>query len=461
MKIQMVIAGGFAFVCMLLLSACGSDSDNEFKAQQVISPVVPESTAPNILGLSLSPASALVMQGDGTVTVTAILDFSDADDNVTEFKVSIAGGSENSVPYDDCVVQLEKTMLCDFDMSTVQAGSYEVDIWLVDEDGATSNHMTADFLVFVQISGDWTNRLTGLPFVLNDVLWDGDNFIAVGDGGAIMTSADGIDWAEQESGTDVNLHAVASHGTNIVAVGGRTTVLLSNNHGESWSVKHDDSGAYLAAIAINESQIIAGGMDQLTGDAIMIRSVDLGDNWIVIESLPQTEHFLTDLAYANGLFVAATDYFDWRNDARVMVSVDGENWEEIILRDEGAATYAILHDGVRFIAVGSKSTVFTSADGYFWTELWTPIDRVDYLSAAWTGSKLVVAGGITWWYWWIGVPDFERHVGIMSSNGGATWEVFNIDGYFQSRGMAWGSGRLVSVGQTAPISNVGAIYTTP
>ena len=459
MKVQRFYTGVLAFACMLILSACGSDSDKGFNAQQASSPAA--SAAPNVLDLSLTPSSAFEMQGNGSVTVTAIVDFVDEDRDVSEVKVTISGGPELTFQYDEPMLQPEARMSFDLDISTVQAGSYEIDLWLVDEDGATSNHMTADFVVFIQISGDWTGRLSGLPFVLNDVHWDGDSFIAVGNGGVIMTSADGIDWAEQESGTDVNLHAVASHGTDIVIVGERTTVLLSNDHGESWSIKYDDPGAYLRAVAINNSQVIAGGMDQRTGDAFLIRSADLGDNWTVVRSLPQTDHFLTDLVYANGLFVAATDYFDWRNDARVMVSIDGLNWEEVILRDEGAASYAILHDGLRFIAAGSESSVFTSVDGYDWTELSIPIDRVDYLSAAWTGSKLVVAGGITWWYWWVGITDFERDVGIMSSDSGATWEVFNIDGYYESRGMAWGNGRLVSVGQTSPISNIGAIYTTP
>lgn len=132
-----------------------------------------------------------------------------------------------------------------------------------------------------------------------------------------------------------------------------------------------------------------------------------------------------------------------------------------LLTKADTASYAILHDGTQFIAAGSHSTVFASADGYYWTELPTPIEDVDYLSATWSGSKLVVAGGITWWYWWLGTaPPWERDVGISSSDGGATWEVFNINGYYQSRGMAWGNGRFVSVGQSTPISGEGAIYTS-
>jgi len=317
-----------------------------------------------------------------------------------------------------------------------------------------------DPALVVQVD-EWTARWTGLPFILNDVTWDGENFIVVGDSGVILTSADGTDWAQRESGTDVDLHAIASDGLDIVAVGDLTTVLLSTDHGESWSIKHSGDRVYLPAVAINAWQIVAGGMDQHTGNAFVIRSGDRGETWTVVESLPQSGHFVTDLVYANGLFVAATDVFSSESDARVLVSVDGEDWQPVILRDDVAASYAILHDGNRFIAAGSHSTVFTSADGYLWTESQTPIQDVDYLSAAWNGSKLSVAGGIAWWYWWVGTPPFERPVGISSIDGGATWAIFDIDGYYQSRGMASGNGHFVSVGQSTPISGEGAIYTSP
>jgi len=74
---------------------------------------------------------------------------------------------------------------------------------------------------------------------------------------------------------------------------------------------------------------------------------------------------------------------------------------------------------------------------------------------------VVLAGGITWWYWWLGTPTFERPVGLAQNYGLATpWEAFNIDGYYQSRGMAWGKERFVSVGQSTPVSGEGAIYTS-
>ncbi len=348
-------------------------------------------------------------------------------------------------------------------MSTASVGSYTVEVWLIDNLGTTSNHEIVDFeVVAVAQIDEWTNQLTGLPFVLNDVIWDGENFIVVGDGGKILTSPDGVAWAERDSGTNVDLAAIAYHGTNVVVVGRDAIVLLSTNHGESWVLKPTGSSFAPRAVAMNASQIVIGGMAPDTSDAYIMRSLDGGESWILVEPLPKTKHFITDLIYANGLFVATTDVFDWRSDARILVSLDGENWQEIILRDEVSASYAILHDGERFIAAGLENTVFASVDGFDWAELETPaeMDMITYMGAAWDGSRLVIHGGITWWYWWLGAPPY-REAGITSTDGGTTWATFDIDGYYETHGMAWGNGRFVSVGQASKLTAEGAIYTSP
>jgi photosystem II stability/assembly factor-like uncharacterized protein len=82
---------------------------------------------------------------------------------------------------------------------------------------------------------------------------------------------------ERQSGTEADLHSVASHGTDIVAVGDHATILLSTDNGESWSIKHSGYRVYMPAVVINASQIIAGGRDNQTGDALIIRSMDRGE----------------------------------------------------------------------------------------------------------------------------------------------------------------------------------------
>jgi len=444
----------------LILAGCGSDGANFGTTPR---PAELEEHAPQIADLDLSPGYATFMDGEGIIGVTAQFGFTDIGLDIATVHIEVSDGNSFTFPFPNTVVAESGTHTEQFEMSTAAVGSYTVEIWLVDKRGASSNREMVDFDVVAAAKIDeWTNRLAGLPFALNDVTWDGDRFIVVGDGGLIMTSPDGVDWAERASGTDVDLAAIAHQGKIVVAVGRGTTVLISTDHGESWSVKHSKDDVSLRAVAINESQIVAGGMDMHTGDAFMMRSLDGGDNWAVIEPLPQRDHFVTDLVYANGLFIAATDVFSWLSDGRVLVSLDGENWQSIVIRDEVAASYTILHDGERFIAAGSEGTAFASVDGFYWTELETPdeMEKITFMGAAWSGSRLVIHGGIAWRYWWVGIPPYQK-AGISSTDGGATWEIFDIDGYYESHGMAWGNGRFVSVGQTSPLTVEGAIYTSP
>ena len=448
----------------LVLAGCGDNGDGFGTSPQSDELVQHE---PQISALVLSPDSATHMAGDGSVGVTAEFGYSDSGLDIVTIYVEISDGTSLSMPFPEAITTESGTHTEQFALSTDSVGSFTVEIWLVDELGAASNHVTAEFDVnavadLVEWDAEWTNQLTALPFVLNDVVWDGEYFIAVGDRGTILRSADGIDWAERESGTDADLNAVAFDGTVIVAVGLDTMVLLSTDHGESWSIKNSGGRVTLRGVVIDASQIVAGGMDLNTGDVFMMRSLDRGDTWTILGSLPQKDHFVTDLIYANGLYVAATDVFSPLSDARVLVSLDGENWQSIVLRDEVAAIYTLVHDGERFIAGGGQNAVFASVDGFYWTQLETPAEMADitYGGAAWSGSRLVIHGGLTWWYWWAGVPPHQA-AGISSIDGGVTWQVFDIDGYFESNGIAWGNGRFVSVGSTSAVTGEGAIYTSP
>ncbi len=440
----------------LLLVGCGGNGDDEFAvpgAQWAQVQHVPEITA-----LALFPNTADYMEGVGNVVVTAEITFRDAGLDIQTLWVRMPDGA--SISFVESQATETGTFTEDFVMSTEKIGAFTVEFWLADKAGDSSVHRTADFSVIGDVqSSDWMSRLIGLPYVLNDVTWDGAVFIAVGDGGAVLTSSDGIDWLTRDSGTDANLNGIAAYGSDIFAVGDEI-VLLSTNHGANWVTKDTLYAVNLHAVVVNSSQVVVGGFSYGLAAALIRISEDRGETWQAVDSWPAHAYFFTDLIYRDGLFVAVTDSSISSNGARVKVSNDGKSWNEIVVRDDTAGLYAIVHDGDQFIVAGGEGTVFTSFDGFNWTERHAPVEDVDYLSAAWNGSKLVLAGGISWWYWWGGtVPPFERPVGIASVDGGENWEIFNIDGHFESRGIAWGNGRFVSVGQSTPISGEGAIYT--
>jgi hypothetical protein len=442
------------FLLALILVACSSNSGNEFPDLNAAQ------HAPEITNLTLSPDAITQMEGGGNVVVTAEITFQDDGRDLQTLWVGMPDGT--TLDFDESIDTETGTFIEDFAMSTQEFGIFPVEFWLVDKAGNTSNHRTVD------IDVGWTNRLGGLPYALNDIIWDGTVFIAVGNGGTVLTSADGIDWVARDSGTDATLSAVATFETDIFAVGDEV-VLLSTNHGENWITKAMPDSFVLGAVAVNSSQVVVGGRVPGTLQTSMMISEDRGDTWQTVDSTADNSYWFRDLIYRNGLFVATTEkiYIGPGGDARVQVSSDGKSWHEVVVLHEGLGLSAITHDGSQFVATGIFGAVFTSFDGFNWTGMReTPpdwLDRgVEYLSAGWDGSKLLVAGGM-WPESCDGLipcnPGSRIPIGIASTDGGASWESFNIDGRrYKSRGMAFGGGRFVSVG-ASPVSGEGAIYT--
>jgi hypothetical protein len=429
------------------------------KSTAPIAVSIGESHVPEISEITFSPSSAGYMEGNGSIVVTATIAFRDAGQDVQTLAVQM--GDSPILNVGGFATTATGTFSTNLILSTETVGMTSIQFWLVDRDGNSSIQESKTFRVFSEIqAGEWTQRLSGLPYALNDVVWDGEIFVAVGDDGVVLTSDDGIDWVERESSVDVNLNAVAAYGDSIVAVGYDDTILLSQNHGESWSIKRTGDRVYLAAVTINASRIVAGGYELHQGEAITLFSEDSGNTWAHADSWPADGHHLTDLVYHDGLYVGATDINSSTGDTRVWVSTDGRVWQDIVLRSTAAGLYAVGHVGNQFVVAGDYGLVSTSLDGYNWTIMQTPFEELSYQSISQSGSELLLAGGITWWYWWMGTPNFERPAGLSSTDGGITWDIFDIDGYYESRGMARGVDVLVSVGAMSPGSGEGAIYTT-
>jgi len=74
----------------------------------------------------------------------------------------------------------------------------------------------------------WTRGLAGTGQVLNAVTWTGDRFVAVGASGTLAESADGADWTVIDSGTVNSLYGVAFVGGRLLALGNAGTILRAN-----------------------------------------------------------------------------------------------------------------------------------------------------------------------------------------------------------------------------------------
>jgi hypothetical protein len=434
----------FFYIAIFLVGCSGGGSGS-----------LPVPHAPEITSLALLPSTAGYMEGDGTSVVTAEVSFRDVGQDLQALRVRMPDGT--SIVISESFATEYGTFTETFAMPTDQVGAFPVEIRLVDKAGDSSPGRTAWYSV-----SDWTRRVHGLPYVLNDVIWDGAVFIAVGDEGAILSSADGLDWIARESGALADLNAIAAYGSVIFAVG-ENILLQSTDHGETWVAKDEPVTASLSAVAINSSQVVVSGASDSYEPIIMI-SQDRGDTWQFINLWPdQDVGFLTDIVYRDGLFIAAADTLFFSNQGWALASSDGAVWNTEF-RNPESGFRTVVDDGSRFTIAGSEGAVIASIDGLNWTEIQTPTTGIDYLSGAWNGTKLALAGDYTCVPLAMPGCDFSPSQpglprGIFSTDGGMTWDLFNIDGEFRSLGMASGNGRFVAVGEFDPGSGEGAIYT--
>ncbi len=458
------------FALSVHLAGCDGNSNGPQPASQ------PTETAdPEISNLILSPESVMYMEGDGSIRVEAFLSFTDSDLDIERMQVETSDGTSQSIllePIDTASGTIAEV----FTISTEKAGSYTVEIWLVDAAGHTSNHLSGD----VRVTGEpneWLERAAGLPNILNDVIWNGFEFLAVGDGGLIMRSGDGIAWSRVNSGTTVNLNAVAHLGLGYIdyfVVGDEGTVIRSGD-GENWerTLGQGPEDVSLRAVSMFGFQmLIAAGKKEGDADtAFIMSSENRGETWTIADGVPQTGRSVTDMRphwdlYSEVIRIVATtqiEHYGDDRDARVLVSFDGSNWTEVVLSTESIGTYSILHDGDQFWAAGRVGRMYTSADGINWFEHQTPAAGTRFRALAWSGFSLIADGENEFYGW--GTVDAT---GIEALDSGATWRSFAVAEDFDTRGLAWGNGRFVSVGCAGSdeecvglTQGEGAIFSTP
>lgn len=198
--------------------------------------------------------------------------------------------------------------------------------------------------------GDWTPASMPEPdLVLNDVVWFEESFVAVGDGGRLLASADGEGWRPLGSPTAEDLRAVASGDGLAVAVGGgeRGVVLVSRD-GHSW---RDASVAAppLEDVTWDGRRFLAVG-----GEGVLVTSAN-GERWSVEST--GCEH-ATRWVASNGRRTLAGC-----GDPSSRVRVDDGEWE---WGPYLSNTYSVEWTGRSFVALRYDSTA-SSPDGLTWS----------------------------------------------------------------------------------------------
>ncbi|MGO8675904.1 MAG: hypothetical protein ACLQVX_08535 [Limisphaerales bacterium] len=127
----------------------------------------------------------------------------------------------------------------------------------------------------------WRNPLPTANFILN-VLYANGQFIAVDEGGEILTSSNGFDWKVRDCGYTCGLNGVAFGNGTYIAVGdadGYTALALTPPDGVTWTPQSIDAppDTALQSVCFGNGLFVAGtsGSDQSPG---IFTSPD-GVNW--------------------------------------------------------------------------------------------------------------------------------------------------------------------------------------
>ena len=93
---------------------------------------------------------------------------------------------------------------------------------------------------------------------LNDVLWNGSAFVAVGDNGVALSSADGVSWRQADTGTPETLYGVAWNGSHFTAVG-TGGARVESEDGVAWTAVDTGTSNDLYSVRWSGGRLLALG----------------------------------------------------------------------------------------------------------------------------------------------------------------------------------------------------------
>lgn len=250
------------------------------------------------------------------------------------------------------------TVLWGDSVDHLQPGTIDAtDDWL--EDVAASTNLVVavgDFgAIYTSADGvSWTKRSFAHSDWFRAVTWSGPLWVAVGETGMIATSADAITWTKQDSTTTADLNNVAYlDGTYYVV--GANGVSLSSPDAVTWTQETTGATNHLFSIAT------AGGSTRLYAgeDAVWLKSGQQWQNLVGTAGGPPEWTYYSSIGFLDSFVLAG----------RTGMQVDG------VRTNTGPFSWEVTHETTRqwlwdsvynegiYVAVGDFGTILTSGNG--------------------------------------------------------------------------------------------------
>ncbi|MDR3428270.1 hypothetical protein [Silvimonas sp.] len=253
------------------------------------------------------------------------------------------------------------------------------------KDSGPAGSATAAVTVVPQASGyTWLNGNAFSAGNQYGQAWGTNLYAAVGAGGAINTSPDGINWTARSSGTANDLYA-ATYTTALadvfVAVGANGAIVTSPD-AATWTVQASGTAANLRAISFNGTYYVA------VGDNGAVLTSTNAYTW-TIQPAPTTAN-LYGITYdsTNSTFYAVG------SGGVILSSTDGWQWT-LVTSNTTNDLYSIAFGNALFVAVGANGTIMQSADGVTWAQQSSPTNQNLYSVVYGSQFAAAGAGGVT------------------------------------------------------------------
>jgi len=207
----------------------------------------------------------------------------------------------------------------------------------------------------------WDDGRRPLTTILRKVIYANGQFVAVGHEGVIVSSPDGTLWTSRASNTTNSLHAVAFGNGKYVACGKDGQLAISND-GVTW-LPHSVGTANLDWITFG-SGVFVTESPNAAGDLHAVRVSTDGLTWTsaifpATPSHPLAPNEVIEVTFANGMFVASTGVsssgFPPRLKFRWYTSSDGTNWTAGA--DVGEFGYGVGLGGHRFLTFANDAFI--------------------------------------------------------------------------------------------------------
>jgi hypothetical protein len=204
----------------------------------------------------------------------------------------------------------------------------------------------------------WNALNSGVANNLNAAVYRGGAYLAAGDSGTMLYSTDAINWTSQNTSSANNLYAVATSSALFVAVGANGTIVYSAD-GVTWTAAANSgttNNLYQVTFAPTGYWIAVGA------NGTLLTSVD-ANTWTAATS--GTTRDLKGITYGVSTATNAGLYVGVGANGTLITSPDAANWTA--QTPIGSGTLSAVTYGTQYIAVGASGSIFTSTDGIIWT----------------------------------------------------------------------------------------------